>query len=507
MKANEPVKRCAPETLCVAWQFINWDKVKQRVKLLQQRIVKATKQGRYNKVKALQWLLTHSFDAKLLAIKRVTENTGGYTAGVDGVLWYPSKRLEAAKSLTRKGYKAKPLKRVYILKKNGKKRPLGIPTIYDRAMQALYLLALDPVSETTADKCSYGFRPKRGCADAIARCFVSLAGQNRAEWVLEGDIKGCFDHISHEWILQNIPLDRMVLEQWLKAGYIDNKKLFPTEEGTPQGGIISPTLANMVLDGLAGMLDDEFNIKTYNGLRHSSKYKINMVRYADDFIVTGANKEVLENRVKPIIENFLAKRGLQLSQEKTHITHIKDGYNFLGQNLRKYNENGIMLIKPSKESVKSIRAKIKDVINNNKAATAANLIMLLNPIIRGWCNYHKHIVAAGIFYNLDSYIWINIWKWALRRHPNKGKKWVAKKYFKSASYSKWVFYGRTSGKKGKDVHLVKACKTTIVRHVLIKGNANPYDPEWNDYFVHREKFNKEVKTSLSKRISKLPVAG
>ena len=498
MKANGPVKGCAPEALCVAWQFINWDRAKQEVKLLQQRIVKATKQGRYNKVKALQWLLVHSFTAKLLAVKRITENTGGHTAGVDGVLWNPSKGLEAARSLKRKGYKAKPLKRVYILKKNGKKRPLGIPTMYDRAMQALYLLALDPVSETTADNCSYGFRPKRGCADAIAKCFITQAGKNRAEWILEGDIKGCFDHISHAWILENIPLDKMVLNQWLKAGFIDNKKLFPTEEGTPQGGIISPALANMVLDGLAEKLDDVFSIKTYKDGRHHNKYKINMVRYADDFIVTGANKEILEGKVKPVIEDFLAERGLQLSQEKTHITHIKEGYNFLGQNVRKYNKTGIMLIKPSKDSIKSIKAKIKEVINNNKGASAANLILLLNPIIRGWYNYHKHVVASKTFQSLDSYIWTSIWKWALRRHPNKGKKWVKVKYFKSTSYSKWVFFGKTSVSNGKDIHLVKAGNTPIVRHILIKGKANPYDPEWNKYFDQREKFKKEIKISIPK---------
>lgn len=512
MKANERRHKsaCAPEAQYDNWQTINWNKVTKRVKLLQQRIVKATKQGRYNKAKALQWLLVHSFDAKLLAVKRVTENTGGHTAGIDGELWYPPKRLEAAKSLMRKGYKAKPLKRVYIPKKNGKKRPLGIPTIYDRAMQALYLLALDPISETTADNCSYGFRPKRGCADAIARCFSIQAGGNGAEWVMEGDIKGCFDHISHKWILENIPMDKMVLKQWLKAGFIDKKKLFPTEEGTPQGGIISPTLANMVLDGMARTLDHAFNIKIGNdGKRYQNKHKVNLVRYADDFIVTGKDKEVLENRVKPIVESFFAERGLQLSQEKTLITHINEGYNFLGQNLRKYTDNGKMLIKPSKKSFKSIKAKIKEVINNNKTATAANLIMLLNPIIRGWCNYHRHVVSAKTFSSLDCYIWVCIWNWSLRRHPNKGKKWVAKKYFKTTSYSNWVFYGKTSGKKGKDVHLIKACKTPIVRHVLIKGKANLYDPEWDEYFFRREKFKKDRKRLLSKRIrlKESPVAG
>lgn len=302
-------------------------------------------------------------------------------------------------------------------------------------------------------------------------------------------------------------MDKKVLKQWLKAGFIDNKKLFPTKEGTPQGGIISPTLANMVLDRLAQTLDNEFNIKTYDGCRHHNKYKINLVRYADDFVVTGANKEVLENRVKPIIENFLAERGLQLSTEKTHITYIKDGFNFLGQNLRKYTDNGTMLIKPSKESIKSIKAKIKEVINNNKATTAANLILLLNPIIRGWCNYHRHVVSSETFLRLDRYIWLNIWKWALRRHPNKGKRWVAKKYFTTKSYSKWVFYGKTSDKNGIVIHLLKAYKTPIVRHVLIKGKANPYDPEWGKYFYRKELLKKDRLKSLSKRTSFLKVAG
>ena len=293
-------KRCALKTLCVAWQLINWRAVTQKVKSLQQRIVKALKEGRHNKVRALQWLLTHSFAAKLLAIKRVTENKGKNTAGVDRVLWdTPTKKLDAAKSLRRKGYKAKPLKRVYILKKNGKKRPLGIPTMKDRAMQALYLMALDPVAEATADSCSYGFRPRRCCADAIARSFIHLARQNSATWVLEGDIKGCFDHINHQWLLENIPLDKVVFKQWLKAGFIDNRHLFPTEEGTPQGGIISPVLANMTLDGLQTVINKTLNIKTDKGDgRRQNKHKVHLVRYADDFIVTGDSPELLTETVK-----------------------------------------------------------------------------------------------------------------------------------------------------------------------------------------------------------------
>jgi RNA-directed DNA polymerase len=478
-------KRCALETLCVAWQFINWRKIIQQVKSLQQRIVKALKQGRHNKVKALQWLLVHSHAAKLLAVKRVTENKGKNTAGVDRILWdTPTKKLKAVKLLKRRGYKASPLKRVYILKKNGKKRPLGIPTMKDRAMQALYLMALDPVSEATADGCSYGFRPRRCCADAIARGFIHLSRQNSASWVLEGDIKGCFDHINHQWLIENIPVDKVMLKQWLKAGFIDNKRMFPTEEGTPQGGIISPVLANMTLDGLQNVIDKALNIKTdKGGFKRQNKHKVHLVRYADDFIVTADTPEILNDTVKPLIEKFLAERGLELSQEKTHITCIDTGFNFLGQNIRKY--DGTLLIKPTKESLKSIAAKVKEVVNNNKASSPANLIFQLNPIIRGWCNYHRHVASGSTFPKLDNYMWLLLWNWALRRHQNKSRIWIRQNYFKTVRTNNWVFCG--TDEKGKQVSLIKASHTKIIRHKLITSDANPYDEDWQEYFKKRSK--------------------
>jgi RNA-directed DNA polymerase len=441
-------------------------------------------QGRHNKAKALRWLLTHSFDAKLLAVKRVTENKGKYTAGVDNIIWStPLQKLVAAKSLKRRGYKAKPLRRVYIPKKNGKKRPLGIPTMLDRAMQALYLLALEPVSESTADVCYYGFRPRRSCAAAISRCYIHLSRQKSATWILEGDIKGCFDHISHQWILDNIPVDKVILKQWLNAGFIDNKKLFPSLEGTPQGGIISPTLANMVLDGMELAIKEPLKVTRYRNI-----HKIHLVRYADDFIVTAANKEILQHSVKPIIESFLAERGLELSPEKTHITHINHGFNFLGQNIRKYG-NGTMLIKPSKDSYKSIKAKIKNVITSNKASKPATIINQLNPKIRGWSNYHRHIVAKNTFARLDNCIWLSTWYWAKRRHPKKNWKWIKNKYFKSDDQRDWIFFGVDA--KGKEVRLIKACHTPIVRHRLIRGDANPYDENWVSYFISRIKIRED----------------
>ena len=312
----------------VNWHSIDWVRCNQEVKRLQTRIVKATQEGRHGKAKALQWLLTHSFSGKALAIKRVTENQGKKTPGVDGKTWStPEEKSLAIMTLKRHGYETMPLKRIYIPKSNGKKRPLGIPTMKDRAMQALYLLALEPVAETIADKRSFGFRPKRSAADAIEQCFSILSRKDRAVWILEGDIKGCFDNISHDWLLDNVLTDKIILKKWLKAGFVEKRQLFPTESGTPQGGIISPVLANLTLDGLEAELMSRWNRYWSNGRWINPK--VNFVRYADDFIVTGNSKELLEQEVKPAIEEFMGKRGLMLSPEKTKITHINDGFDFL----------------------------------------------------------------------------------------------------------------------------------------------------------------------------------
>jgi len=249
----------APLHESVSWHSIDWAKCYREVRRLQARIVKATREGKHSKVKALQWILTHSFSGKALAVRRVTENQGKRTPGVDRVTWStPEAKSEAVLSLRRHGYRPRPLRRIYIPKANGKKRPLGIPTMKDRAMQALYLLALEPIAETTGDKDSYGFRPGRSVADAIRQCHTVLAWKRSAEWVLEADIEGCFDNISHDWLAKNIPMDKAILKSWLKAGYVESGSLFPTETGTPQGGIISPVLANMALDGLQEVLGKSF---------------------------------------------------------------------------------------------------------------------------------------------------------------------------------------------------------------------------------------------------------
>lgn len=475
----------APSHEAAAWSSIDWAKCNREVRRLQARIVKATQEGKQSKVRALQWMLTHSFSGKALAVRRVTENQGKRTPGIDGVTWStPEAKSLAIGSLKRRGYQPMSLKRVYIPKSNGKLRPLGIPTMKDRAQQALYLLALGPVAEVTGDRNSYGFRPERSTADAIEQCFALLAKADRAQWIFEADIRGCYDNINHDWLLKSIPMDRSVLRRWLKAGYLENGTLYPTEAGTPQGGIISPTLANLTLDGLEQMLLRRYVKKHWN------RQKVNIVRYADDFIVTGATKEVLENEVRPMIEEFLAARGLSLSPEKTKITHIDDGFDFLGFNVRKY--DGKLLIKPAKKNVSAFLGNIRELVKGNKTLRQDVLIKRLNPIIQGWANYHRHVVARDTFERARMEIWHCLWQWAKRRHPNKGRQWVREHYFQIDDARTWVFAVDTGEKlsngKPKLISLRDICDTKIRRHIKIKADANPFDPQWESYFEARNGF-------------------
>ena len=468
----------APSHETMDWRSLNWTKIQRQVQRLQMRIAKAAREGNLREVKAFQRLLTRSFAAKALAVKRVTENKGKKTPGVDGVIWStPEAKFKAVLSLNRRGYMPLPLRRTYVPKSNGKKRPLGIPIKKDLAMQALYKLALEPVAETMADKNSYGFRPLRSTADAIQQCWTALVKKTSPSWVLEGDIKGCFDNISHDWLMTNIPMDKDILRKWLKAGYIDLGTLYPTPAGTPQGAIISPVLANMTLDGLEAELKKAFR----------QKDKVHMVRYADDFIITGASKAILEDKVCPLVESFLRDRGLELSLEKTRITHIDEGFDFLGQNIRKY--GGKLLIKPAKKNVKAFLDKTRKTVKGNLAAKQVNLIGLLNPIIRGWANYHRHVVAKDTFAKVDHRIWQVLWQWCRRRHPNKGTRWIKAKYFKKRGTRNWVFAAESNRVRpdGNPVmlELVLAANIRIWRHVKIRAIANPFDPSWDSYFKER----------------------
>jgi RNA-directed DNA polymerase len=470
------------------WYAINWHAIDRNVRRLQVRIAQATKKGRWGKVQALQRLLTHSYSGKVLAVRRVTENNGKKTPGVDQEIWdTPEKKIQAVHEFKRRGYQPQPLRRVYIPKSDGKTmRPLGIPTMKDRAMQAIHLLAIDPMLETTADRNSYGFRQRRSCADAIEQCFKALK-TTTTQWILEGDIKSCFDKISHDWLMAHVVMDRAILQKWLKAGYMDKHVLHETTEGTPQGGIISPALANRALDGLERVLKGKYPSKTRLKSLGDKLPSLNFIRYADDFIITSKSKELLEREIKPLVEQFLQERGLELSPTKTVITHVEKGFDFLGQNVRRY-PNGKLLIKPSKKSVKIFLDGVRRTIKAALGSTAADLIRKLNPKVRGWANYHRHIVSKRTFGRVDHEIFACLWRWARRRHPNKNLRWIKEKYFERHGARNWSFVGETYGEQGQSlkVRLLLASCTPIQRHVKVRSDANPYDPAHETYFEKRE---------------------
>ena len=482
-KAVGAVSREATE-----WYAVDWPTIHRNVRRLQVRIAQATKEGNWGKVRALQRLLTHSYSGKVLAVRRVTENKGKKTPGVDQEIWdTPEQKIQAVHALKQRGYQPQPLRRVYIPKSDRKTmRPLGIPTMKDRAQQALHLLALDPVVETTADHNSYGFRQQRSCADAIEQCFNTLCKPN-PQWILEGDIKSCFDRISHDWLLAHVPMDRAILQKWLKAGYMDKHILHETTEGTPQGGIISPALSNCALDGLERLLKERFPTRRPLSSLGGKFPCVNLIRYADDFIITGRSKELLEGEIKPLVEQFLQKRGLELSPAKTVITHVGKGFDFLGQNVRKY-PNGKLLIKPSKKNVKTFLGGIRKTIKAALGMSAADLIDWLNPKIRGWVNYHRHVVSKHAFQRVDHAIFTSLWQWARRRHQKKSPGWLKQKYFERQGGNNWTFFGESCNHEGipHPVRLLLAGSIPILRHVKVKGEANPYDPACESYFEKRE---------------------
>jgi RNA-directed DNA polymerase len=394
---------------------------------------------------------------------------------------HPERKAAAVRRLAHiRGYRPRPLKRKYIAKSNGKQRPLSIPVIEDRARQAVHLLALSPIAETTADPNSYGFRSKRRCADAIAQCFKILRGKNSTQWVLEGDIAGFFDNIAFSWIESNVPVDRRLLSKWLRSGYMEDDTLRETTAGVPQGGLISPVIGNLTLDGMERVVKGES--ETFR-----RRHRLNFVRYADDFIVTANNREVLEQLIIPRIEAFLQERGVSLSQEKTRITHITEGFDFLGQNIRKHTNAdgslGRLQITPSAASFQNIKDKVKAQTKRYKGATPKRLIEKLNPMLRGWANYHRHNVCAETFGTLDSYVWKRLFRWGKNRHPDKTGRWIADKYFSHGQSDSWCFTDPATGKRL--ICIAESVKQR--RYVKIRAQANPFDAEWAAYFEGRDK--------------------
>jgi RNA-directed DNA polymerase len=328
---------------------------------------------------------------------------------------------------------------------------------------------------------------KRSCNDAIAQCFLNLCRKNSAQWIFEADIKACFDNISHEWIMENIPINKSILNKFLKSGFIDKKRFFPTKKGTPQGGIISPVIMNMVMDGLQTAIEKEF--PRWKGM------KVNFVRYADDFVVTCKDKETIQNRLIPLVKNFLKTRGLKISEEKSKITHINDGFNFLSQTVRKF--NGKLIIKPSKESIQSFKDKIKDTLKKNRGIPAHALIRILNPIIRGWANYHKGICSRVDFNKLGGFMFRQLYRWTKYQHGNKNRKWIFRRYFLNHHFSDNIVYDN----KITTYQLFRIGYIPIKYHIKIESKANLFLPEYDKYFVKRKAW-KEISAKEIKQITK-----
>jgi len=455
-----------------SWYTIPWKQKLREVRRIQMDIVTAEQHGDLDKVAHLQQQILNSQAARLLAVKQVTSNSGRRTPGVDGHLWDTAEqKLDAAHKLKPEAYQPRPARRVPIPKSSGRFRPLGILTMKDRAMQALYLLALDPVAETHADHHSYGFRKYRSTADAISRCREIFESEHPACWVLEADIENCFDTISHDWLLDHIPLDPKVLRAWMTVGYMEHGQVYPTDRGLPQGGIISPVLMNMALDGLEDHIE-------HAAAAQRRLTPLFLVRYADDFLVIGRSKRLLQRRIIPGIQTFLAERGLKLSAEKTRISHVKRGITFLGFQLR--SEKKALRITPAPQNVANLLQKIDEVLRVHADSDPDRLVLVLGRILRGWTEYYKHSDAQNDFLQIDRYVSNALWKWAITQQSGLLKRRKARQYFTTSADGIRNFLNS----EGEPVFAAR--DVPISPHTPIDPAVNAYDTAWQSYLQQRQ---------------------
>lgn len=486
------------------WNAINWRKANRLVRNLRQRIYRAMAEGNLSKVRSLQKLMLRSYANRVVGVRKVAQqNTGANTPGVDHVLAKtPATRSRLVNELrSRHKVKANPVRRIYIPKANGKQRPLGIPTMLDRAAQAVVKNALEPEWEARFEPTSYGFRPGRSAQDAMQKIFQLSRSGCRKQWVVDADIKGCFDNIDHDKLLEALGTfsSKREVQAWLKAGYMEEGVWQPTDTGTPQGGVISPLLANVALHGLDELLGIRY-YRTREGYLRTYSNRA-WVRYADDFVVFCRTKEDAEQVVE-ILRAWLKDRGLSLSEEKTQIVHMSEGFDFLGFNVRQYRtgrtRNGtVTLIKPSRKAVKNVRQKLSEIWATAGSRPLKDTILMLNAVIRGWSNYFRSGCSAKTFKSLDHWMFQKAYSFVVKRHRNKGKRWVVARYFPNRGGEKWIFSDPRSG-----ASLLKFSHTKVVRHVPVQGYSSPDDPRLADYWERRRKGRNSMLSVKHRRLAR-----